>query len=106
MTSAEEVMKAFADFGLSRKKFELFSSKFYTEREKEKMEKGLSYQTFHYIMKFAQQKKRLTPAQKRKLETVAERLEKIEGIDLSIPAKVLREFIQEVKVETKGQRGK
>lgn len=94
MSSAEEVIKAFRDFAISRKKFELFT------------DKVISYQKFHYIMTFAKKKGRITPAQKRELELVAEKLEKAEGIDLSIPAGVLREFLKNVKVETKGNKGR
>ena len=103
MRSAEDVVKAFRDFGISRKKFELFSSEFQEDRL---IEKGMSFQKFHYIMKFAQEKGRITPAQKRELERVAERLEKIEGMDLKTPARVLREFLESVEVKTEGIKGR
>ena len=103
---ADEVLKAFEEYELSRYKLGLLTSRFYTEKGKEKCEKGVDYRKFWYIMKFAKENGRITPAQKRDLELIAERLERVEGMDFSVPVKVLREFIKSVKVETKGNKGK
>lgn len=106
MVDAEEVKKAFSDYELTRGRLDLFTSKFYTVGNKKVCEKGIDSRKFHYILSFAKRKKRITPSQKRYLEMVIERLLEVEGIDLSIPIRVLREFLEGVPIHTKGNRGK
>ncbi|EDP75362.1 hypothetical protein HG1285_15396 [Hydrogenivirga sp. 128-5-R1-1] len=106
MTKAEEVLKAFADYELSRYRLGMFTSRFYRVGDKEKCEEGIDYRKFHYIMTFAREERRITPAQKRELELIANRLEEIKEMDFSVPVKVLREFLKEVKVKTRGNKGK
>jgi len=40
------------------------------------------------------------------LEVIVKRLREVEGIDLSIPAQVLEDFLKEVEVKSEGERGK
>ncbi|WP_461829984.1 hypothetical protein [Aquifex sp.] len=89
---AEELLIAFKEYDLGRKKFKVLT--------------GKDYRMFHYILKFYEKERRITPFQEKFLKEVLRELKKVEGYNVKVPSKMLKEFLKSVEVKAKGVRGK
>lgn len=88
----EELLNVFKQYDLGRKKFKILT--------------GKDYRMFFYVMKFYDEKDRITPSQKRELKEVLKALKQVTDYNVEIPIKELRKFLKSVEVETKGPKGK
>ncbi len=105
-TDIEEVVRVLADYELLSNRIALYTSEFYTNNKKDKFKKGINYKDLHYIINFARKNNRITPSQARKLKIIANKLEEIREINFTIPVKIIRDFLENIKIESKGSRGR
>ena len=78
--SAEDVLRVFSEFRISRLKFEVITD--------------VDYGVFYATLKSAQKTGRLSPSQRELLEYVAERLRETDGLNFSVPAQTLEDFLK------------